>query len=87
MSWQCPMVMASTGQKTGMWGLGLALCKIQPQQLISVSPWRVLSASSSQTRALCPAAVLISAGGLRLRGMGTEMGSLGITHDSVSIPF
>lgn len=76
-----------SGQKTGMWGLGLAQCKIQPQQLIFVSPWRVLSASCSQTRGLSPAVVLISAGGLWLRGMGTEMESLGITHDSVSITF
>lgn len=87
MSWQCPMVVASTGQKTGMWGLGLGQCKTQPQQPISVSLWRTQSASCSQTGGLCPAVVLISAGGLWLRGMGTEMGSFGITHDSVSILF
>lgn len=87
MTWQCPMVVASAGQKTGMWGLGLTQGKIQPQQPISVSPLRAPSASCSQIRALCPALVLISAGGLWLRGMETEMGSLGLTHDSVSIPF
>lgn len=79
MNWQHPMAVASTGQKTGMGGLGLTPCKIQPQQLISVSPWRALSASCSQNRGLCwwPLA----------ERDGDRDGNHGITPDPVSIPF
>lgn len=84
-SWPCPTVGGQCWPGCG-WGggLGLARCRSRPWQIASVSPSRAPSAGCSLTGRLHPVVVLISAGGLWLRGMGDRDGerSPGITHGS-----